>query len=120
VPIYQDDVFIGALSSLIDVNEYLKGLIYDLKLESGLTLWAFENIGTVLIYRKNEEIGKNIFYDEYFDADFRAACETIISSLSGNTSYKYTDGNNQTKSREVWWNTVKIHGVEWKIVSEQE
>jgi hypothetical protein len=44
----------------------------------------------------------------------------IISSLSGNTSYKYTDGNNQTKSREVWWNTVKIHGVEWKIVSEQE
>jgi len=120
VPIYQDDVFIGALSALIDVNEYLKGLIYDLKLESGLTLWAFENIGTVLIYRKNEEIGKNIFYDEYFDADFRAACETIISSLSGNTSYKYTDGNNQTKSREVWWNTVKIHGVEWKIVSEQE
>ena len=61
VPIYKDDIYIGALSALIDVNEYLKGLISDLKLKSGLTLWAFENIGTVLIYRKMKKREKIFF-----------------------------------------------------------
>ncbi len=123
-PIYKDGEYLGALSVLIDVNEYLKGLInkLELKSESGLTLWAFENIGTVLIYRKNEEIGKNIFTDEYFDEfpGLRTACESIIGAVSGNTSYEYTNENNQKKKREVWWNTVSIHGTEWKLVSEQE
>jgi len=123
-PIYKDGEYLGALSVLIDVNEYLKGLINDLELksESGLTLWAFENIGTVLIYRKNEEIGKNIFTDEYFDdyPGLRTACESIIGAVSGSTSYEYTNENNQKKKREVWWNTVSIHGTEWKLVSEQE
>lgn len=121
-PIYQDDQFLGALSVLIDLNEYLKDLIADLKLKEGLHISVFEKSGTVLVGRKNEELGKNIFFDEYYDdyPDFRSVCEKAAQSISGDSEYEYTNEQGQKKIREVYWNTISLYGIQWKILSEQD
>ena len=122
-PVYKGLTSFGALEGLFVPADLLARLITPL-VSSPYEIWVMEKRGTILYEPDLAGNGKNIFTDPFFAGleEFKTACRKIADNDTGMTTYTYyvTGSLTETISKKVWWNTVKLHKNEWKVIWSQE
>jgi hypothetical protein len=74
--------------------------------------------GLILYDTDPAQIGKtpdNPIYQEF--PELRALLSEIMSQTSGSGTYRFTTpGSNLSVEKEAAWNTISLHGTEWRVV----
>jgi hypothetical protein len=121
-PVYDGTTSLGAIETLFTPFDLLNRIIAPL-VSPPNEIWAFEKNGVVIYDPDLTTIGMNIFSDPYFTPfpTFISACNTILLSGSGKTTYTfYLTGTNTPVTKVAWWKTIHLHDNAWKIIWTQQ
>ncbi len=107
--------FMGAVSMLIRLDDFLPEVIVPKVDESELDCWLVQTDGRVLYDSDPYEIGRNVLRDPLYRscAGFAEAAGRIMSNGTGRIDYTCGDGPNAVKAA---WESVGLHGTEWRMV----
>lgn len=82
-------------------------------------LWIMQPDGLIIYDRDQDEIGRRLFSDPLY-ADHRNLLElgkTIAASPTGEGSYIFLAPGHQEKViKKATWQTVALHGRQWRVV----
>lgn len=118
-PIISGGSFIGSISALIR-PETLLNLVVENELKgTDLNVWLMQDDGRIIYDKDNEEIGKNLFEDKYYQPfeDLLRVGRMITSEADGVSEYVfYAKGSKNKVNKKAYWSTIDMYGTKWKIV----
>lgn len=119
-PIYSaKNGLIGIVSMLINPETMFSNIILPIIRDSAVEVWVMQKDGMLLYCRNTEQIGKNIFNDKLDRRfiSFLPLGKKIAEKKKGKYSYEVkTEAAKNKVTRDVFWDTVSINGLEWRIV----
>ena len=110
---------LGAVSILLKPYDLLSLVIMPVIKDTDVDIWVMQKNGLVIFDRDEKEIGKNVLSDEYYKPFHRllSVCQRIVSNKTGEGEYEfYATGTETPVRKKAVWNTVSIHGTEWRVV----
>jgi hypothetical protein len=118
-PIIVNNVIKGGLVAVIIPEYFLAQIMEPLVAGADFELWAMESGGRIIYDQDVDEIGIYLFTDPLYQ-DFPELLEAgrkIDDLESGTTTYSFYQTGTTTKvTKLTYWNTVNIHGMDWKMV----
>lgn len=113
--------FLGSVSLLVSHDRLLNEVIAPLTEGRPCRAWVMQTDGVVLYDIDTAQINKNIFTDPVYGsfADLISFSETVVGSPNGAGSYDFYKQGETDKTvvkKDAVWDTVTLHGNEWRIV----
>jgi len=119
-PINKNGKFLGSVSLMVNPEKYFGVHIRKMGLEKEKRYYwtVIQTDGTMLYDTDNTQIGKNVFTDPYYKKypDIRRVVKNVTQIKSGSDIYTETEHHTQG-TVQVYWDTVKIYGTEYKIMN---
>jgi hypothetical protein len=111
--------FLGSISAFIRPELLINPLLNKSVVPTDYELWIMQPDGKIIFDQDKEEIGRMLFSDPlYADyASLRKLGTKIASDPDGKGSYVFLAPGSKEKSiKNVAWQTVRLHGREWRVV----
>jgi len=113
--------FIGSVSMLVKQQALSQDIIVPLVSYIPCKVWIMQKDGLVVYDPDPQQIGKNIFKDDFYRPfqDLVSFSETVAGSRDGAGSYDfYTKGleDKTIVKKYAIWDTVSLYGTEWRII----
>ncbi len=113
--------FLGAVSLLVRHDQLLGGIIVSLVEGRPYKMWVMQIDGLVMYDPDSNQINKNIFSDEMFKpfSDLVSFSRTVAEVPNGAGSYDFYKEGYTDKTlvkKDAVWDTVALHGAEWRLV----
>jgi len=118
-PIVSNNQVLGAISCLFRTEILLGRAAAPLLEGQTFELWVMEKEGTMIYNQDDYEIGLNIFTDPVYAPfpELITAAHKMADEDSGETVYSfYQTGTSTVVTKKTYWNTLTVHGTEWKLV----
>ena len=115
-PVFSSEgTFMGAVSMLIRLDDFLPEIIVPKVGESELDCWLVQTDGSVLYDGDPYEIGRNVLQDPIYRscAGFAEIAARVVTDETGNADYGC---GNEGEALKTAWETVGLHGSEWRVV----
>jgi hypothetical protein len=111
--------FVGSISAFIRPELLIDPLLKKSVIPAGYELWIMQPDGMIIYDQDKEEIGRMLFKDPLY-ADYANLLELgkqIAAKPTGEGSYIFVAaGSTEKVIKNVAWQTVRLHGREWRIV----
>ena len=111
--------FFGSISALIRPELLIEPLLETSVTPPDYELWIMQTDGMIVFDRDSGEIGRMLFSDPMY-AEYSGLLElgkTIASEPSGKGSYIFlAPGAKERVIKSAAWQTVALHGREWRVV----
>lgn len=111
--------FVGSISAFIRPELLIDPLLKKSVIPAGHELWIMQPDGMIIYDQDKEEIGRMLFKDPMY-ADYANLLELgrqIASKPAGKGSYIFVAAGTKEKViKNMAWQTVRLHGREWRIV----
>ena len=119
-PLYDDRKnFVGSISAFIRPELLIDPLLKKSVIPAGYELWIMQPDGMIIYDQDKEEIGRMLFKDPLY-ADYANLLELgkqIAAKPTGEGSYIFVAaGSTEKVIKNVAWQTVRLHGREWRVV----
>jgi hypothetical protein len=119
-PLFDDKRnFIGSIGVSIRPELLIDRLLKASATPPGYELWIMQTDGMIIFDADREEIGRMLFSDPMY-ADYSSLLQlgkTIASEPTGKGSYIFpAPGTKEKVIKNVVWQTVRLHGREWRVV----
>jgi polar amino acid transport system substrate-binding protein len=120
--------FLGGISVVVKPDKLLNVIVapqlhFDVTNRSNITdysFWLMHLDGLIAYDRDESQIGKYLFEDPLYAPypSLLALGEKIITDRSGHGSYSFqvTEGNKKVVTKDTYWTTAVLHGMEWRLV----
>jgi hypothetical protein len=119
-PLYGGDgAFIGCVSALIRPELLVDTLLTQSAIPADYELWIMQPDGLMLYDQDKAEIGRMLFSDPLYAGyeNLLKLGRTIASTPSGEGSYLFAaPGREEKVIKNAIWQTVMLHGREWRVV----
>lgn len=109
----------GAISAFFEPRTIFAPLEEAFTKEGSFEIWVIDDSGTVIYDNDAEEIGKNIFKDDFYKPypGLVNFAKNVVSTETGEGSYEFlAKGLSKPVKKEALWTTVGMHGKKWHIV----
>lgn len=120
----QSGELLGSVSVLINPETFLASVITPAIQGFPVQIVVMEKDGRILYDADEGEIGKNLFQDALYKPfkELQDLGRRIAKEPSGSGSYAfYEEGSEKTVvTKRATWNTIGIHGTEWRLVMIQK
>jgi len=111
--------FAGSVSALIRPALLIEPLLKKTSIPEDYELWVMQPDGMIIYDRDEDEIGRMLFSDALY-ADYESLLKLgkkIVASPSGEGSYLFVaQGAADKVIKKAIWQTVRLHGNEWRVV----
>lgn len=111
--------FVGSINAFIRPELLIDPLLKKSVIPAGYELWIMQPDGMIIYDQDKEEIGKMLFKDPMY-ADYASLLDLgkqIASKPTGKGSYIFVAaGTNEKVIKNMAWQTVRLHGREWRVV----
>lgn len=119
-PLYDDKKnFVGSISAFIRPELLIDPLLKKSVTPSDFELWIMQPDGLIIFDQDKEEIGRMLFSDPLY-ADYVSLLDLgrkIASEPTGKGSYIFlAPGAKEKVIKNIVWQSVSLHGREWRIV----
>ncbi|MGW8169000.1 MAG: cache domain-containing protein [Sulfurovaceae bacterium] len=108
----------GSISALIRPDLLIKSILKKSTIPDDYELWIMQPDGTLIYDQDSDEIGRNLFSDPMY-AEYEsllALGKKVASTPSGSGSYIFlAPGSKEKVIKNVIWQSVKLHGREWRV-----
>jgi hypothetical protein len=118
-PVLKNNQVAGCIKASVIPYTPLETVILPLLENHEFEIWVMQKGGTMIFDEDTEVIGLNIFTDPYYDGfdNLKVAAAKIDEGDQGETSYSfYKAGTYDVITKQAFWKTWEIYGMEWKIV----
>ncbi|HNQ44165.1 MAG TPA: cache domain-containing protein, partial [Candidatus Cloacimonadota bacterium] len=119
-PLYDaKNIFVGSLALTIDTSVLPQLVLDENKLSKDFELWAMETDGMMVLNQDKEEIGLNLFTDELYQPheSLRVLGKKIAAETKGDGEYRFmATGTDQVVDKKATWDTISMHGRDWRVV----
>jgi branched-chain amino acid transport system substrate-binding protein len=118
----RDGSFLGSVSNIIRPSALL-GDILTPHNSAEAEFWVMDSKGSILFDPVKSEIGRNVFrHPPYVEsAEFQALALQMASQPTGSGVYTLPrPGMDPTTQKRCIWETVGLHGTEWRIALVQD
>ena len=111
--------FVGSINAFIRPELLIDPLLKKSVVPAGHELWIMQPDGMIIYDQDREEIGRMLFddplYAEY--ANLLDLGRQIASKPTGEGSYIFVAAGSKEKAiKNMAWQTVRLHGREWRVV----
>ena len=114
-----NDNFIGSISAFMRPELLIDPLLKKSAVPAGYELWIMQPNGMIIFDQDREEIGRMLFSDPLY-AGYTSLLDLgrkIAADATGKGSYVFLAPGSQKKViKNVVWQTVSLHGREWRVV----
>jgi len=111
--------FVGSISAFIRPELLIDPLLKKSVIPVGYELWIMQPDGMIVYDQDKEEIGRMLFKDPLY-ADYANLLELgrqIAAKPAGEGSYIFVAAGSKEKViKNMAWQTVRLHGREWRVV----
>jgi len=111
--------FVGSISAFIRPELLIDPLLKKSVIPAGHELWIMQPDGMIIYDQDKEEIGRMLFKDPMY-ADYANLLDLgrqIASKPTGEGSYIFVAaGSKERVVKNMAWQTVRLHGREWRVV----
>lgn len=119
-PLFDDEKrFVGSISALIRPELLIEPLLKTSVTPPDYELWIMQTDGMIIFDPDEAEIGRMLFSDPMY-ADYSSLLDlgkTIASEPTGKGSYIFlAPGTKEKVIKNVVWQSVGLHGREWRVV----
>jgi hypothetical protein len=119
-PLYDDKKnFVGSINAFIRPELLIDPLLKKSVTPPDFELWIMQPDGLIIFDQDKEEIGRMLFSDPMY-ADYASLLDLgkkIASGPSGSGSYIFlAPASKQKVIKNIVWQTVRLHGREWRVV----
>jgi polar amino acid transport system substrate-binding protein len=120
--------FLGGVSAIIEPDKLVNAIVapqlnFDVTSRANITdysFWLMHLDGLIAYDRDESQIGKYLFEDPLYAPypSLLALGEKMITDRSGHGSYSFqvTEGQKKVVTKDTYWTTVGLHGMEWRLV----
>ncbi len=119
-PLFGDDgEFIGSVSLLLRPEIMVEEVVTPYIAETNYEPWIMEPGGRIIFDKAFGGTGKLLFLDFLFEDQktLLKLGDAIAENKSGQRDYVYYyPGTNERSLRMAIWDTINIHGTEWRVV----
>lgn len=115
----QDGQITAAFSVLLRPDELLSSIISPIVRDTPFSVTVVQPDGLDIFDTDAGQIGKNTFMDPAYQSFPKLIdlARVVTAKPTGSGQYEYLDAtSNQTVSKKAVWDTVALHGTEWRIV----
>ena len=112
--------FVGSVSILLRPEQLLASVIEPLVRDIPTEVWVMQKDGRILYDAKKDEIGRILFTDPLYRPfpGLLAIGERISKEPQGHGTYEfYSKETKKTVTKEAFWSTIGLHGVEWRLIA---
>lgn len=119
-PLYDDKKnFVGSISAFIRPELLIDPLLKKSVIPADYELWIMQPNGMIIFDQDKEEIGRMLFSDPMY-ADYISLLDLgkkIASNPNGKGNYIFlAPGSKEKVIKNTVWQTVMLHGREWRVV----
>ena len=119
-PVYDSQKnLIGSISVLIRPDLFINSILKKNTIPDDYELWIMQKDGTLIYDQDSDEIGRNLFNDPMY-AEYEsllALGKKIASTPSGKGNYLFLRPESKEKViKNAIWQSVTLHGMEWRVV----
>lgn len=119
-PLYDDKKnFVGSISAFIRPELLIDPLLKKSVIPADYELWIMQPSGMIIFDQDKEETGRMLFSDPMF-ADYISLLDLgkkIASNPTGKGNYIFlAPGSKEKVIKNAIWQTVRLHGREWRVV----
>ena len=111
--------FVGSVSAFIRPELLIDPLLRKSVIPAGYELWIMQPDGLIIFDQDRDEIGRMLFSDPMY-ADYANLLDLgkqIASKPTGKGSYIFlAAGSREKVIKNMAWQTVRLHGREWRVV----
>ena len=119
-PLYDaNQKFAGSLVLTLDTSVLPKLVLDKNAVPAGYELWAMETDGMIVCDQDKVEIGLNVFTDPMYEnfESLKSLAKSIVASPQGEGEYSFKATGSQVEvAKKAVWDTINIHGREWRVV----
>jgi hypothetical protein len=119
-PVYdENEQLYGSVSVLIRPELLIEPLLRKSKVPDDYELWIMQTDGMIVYDQDTDEIGNMLFSDPAYAQyeSLLALGRKIAANREGNGSYVYlAPGSDERTVKDVLWETIALHGREWRVV----
>ena len=111
--------FVGSISAFIRPELLIDPLLNKSVMPAGYELWIMQPDGMIIYDQDKEEIGRMLFSDPLYAgyASLLDLGRKIAADPTGKGSYIFLAPGSQKKViKNMVWQTVGLHGREWRVV----
>ena len=123
-PLYDaKEKFAGSLVLTIDTSRLPQAVLQKNEVASGYELWAMEPDGMIVCDHDKDEIGLNLFTDPMYleHESLQNFGKLVIASPKGEGEYRFkAAGSEEVVTKKAYWDTINIHGRDWRVVLAQK
>jgi len=115
--------FMGSVVLTLDTSMLPQIVMNNAGVGTDYQLWAMEPDGMVVSDQDKPEIGANTFTDPMFQGNesLLELARTISTKASGEGEYSFkAAGKEEVVAKKAYWDTIKIHNKEWRVVLSQK
>jgi hypothetical protein len=110
--------FLGSVSILFRPESLIASVVINEIKGLPLDTWALQSDGRLLFALDPQEVGRNLIKDPLYKKFPNLEKTAMIMALNRRGRSGYTligDGQNSPSDVEVTWETVSLHGTEWRL-----
>lgn len=111
--------FLGSISAFLRPELLIEPLLKKSVVPAGYELWIMQPDGMIIYDQDKDEIGRMLFSDPLY-AEYGNLLELgrkIAAAPAGNGSYIFlAPGSSEKVVKNMVWQTVRLHGREWRVV----
>lgn len=115
----KDKSLIGSVNVVIRPQLFLRSIFKPIVEGFPVDAWIMDLEGNIVYDPDEQEIGRNIFSDPIY-ADFdelKSVAKQMQEQKDGIGIYRYySNGTNQTVTKQMYWTTVQMYGTPWRVV----
>lgn len=111
--------FLGSVSAFLRPELLIDPLLKKSTVPADYELWIMQPDGMIIFDQDKEEIGRMLFSDPLYAgyANLLDLGRKIAAALTGKGSYIFLAPGSQKKIiKNMVWQTVSLHGREWRVV----
>jgi len=111
--------FSATLCVLVKPEILISGVVMPMVKDEPVEIWVAQEDGLVVFDQDADEIGRNIFFDNLYKPFHHLVVlnHRIRSEKRGSGSYEYYAAGTKTiVKKSAIWDTVALHGLEWRVV----
>ena len=118
----RDGSFLGSVSNIIRPADLLGEILMPF-VGSDRYLWVMDTTGLILFDPIKSEVGRNVFRQPPYSEseEFISVALRMAATPSGEGAYTLPrQGMADTTQKRILWETVGLHGTQWRIALVQE
>lgn len=119
-PVFSPDgEFLGAVSMVFSPSSMITRHTEESKTWAPFTYIVTQPDGVVLSHSIPELVGKQIFDEPFFERfpGILTIANRCITERTGYTTFSFfKDGSTEIVPKETFWDTVELHGTEWRVL----